>query len=198
MLLFSWCSYSLCASQSPAESETSARVSKRKGTVARRGVKADQVFDLQRPSLEGDSRMTGQVERAFMLARSARFATLREIKNQLRAEGFTYSDLAHLGGPSLQSQLWKVILACQSVLLAQLPETTRNEALPELSPSASSSLSPASDHCNKKYLQKAEAARRQAESENDPVSRKWWLELAKKWNECAAIRREPGAFDEVD
>ena len=54
-------------------------------------------------------RKPSALERAFQLARSGRIANVDEIKKRLRQEG--YDQLAVEGGPSLKSQLRKLIKA---------------------------------------------------------------------------------------
>lgn len=51
------------------------------------------------------------LERAFQMARSGQFASVADIKKQLKAEGFS---LAQITGPTLGKQLKELIRAAQS------------------------------------------------------------------------------------
>lgn len=52
------------------------------------------------------------IERAFALAESGQCGSLASVREQLKAEG--YSEAGHLSGPSIRSQLKKIIAANKS------------------------------------------------------------------------------------
>lgn len=45
------------------------------------------------------------IERAFALAKTGRFRSMRQIRNQLHVEGFTHNELTQFSLPSLRRQI---------------------------------------------------------------------------------------------